>query len=330
MRIFKKLMVIGLLAGLVLPLATAQDKVTLEYKFKEGQTIYLLAVVQGQVSIQLPESVQQGAMPTAFPLSVATIISMKTLKTYSDGAADIELGFLEGKMYLPGQEIPLSTLAQQQGIPQTIRIRMGKKGNIIKLLTPLPTQQISTTSPFGLDPNMLIQNLSQFAILPEQEVGVGDKWEVKLDTDLSPFGKLKLLQKLTLTSFEKVGNRDCAKIAIEVPPSNLQFNIPLAMPGAVPTEGQEVPTLPINGQLEMKGDMLFDPQNGYIVSQTGALKMLLNMTMPGPGAQGQAFQMLININMKFKVSSSEKKPTLPTSTQIQQILQPSQPQEGQA
>lgn len=323
MKTLKQMFIVGLVVGLLLPLAVAQEKVTLEYKFKEGQTQYVLMVIQGQVALQLPESVQQGAMPPAFPMIMALIMSTKTLKTYSDGAADIEFKFLDGKMYMMGQEIPF--LQQQQQVPQAIRIRMGKKGNVIKLLTPLSTAQPNIFT--GMDPNMMIQNLSRYALLPEQEVGIGDKWEVKMDTDLPPLGKLNILHKMNLTSFEKVGDKNCAKIAMEVPPSTFQLSIPMGMPGAAP-EGQEVPTLPMNGQIEMKGDILFDYQNGSVVSQTGTLKMVLVMTMPAPGAPQAASSLTTNINMRFRVNFLEKRPELPTPAQIEQIFQP--PQEGQA
>ncbi len=321
MRFWKRLFWIGLLVIFSLPFVIAQEKVTLEYKFKEGQTLYMLVAIQGQVSIQLPESVQQEAMSPAFPISMALIVSQKTLKVYSDGAADMEYKFVDGKIYMMGQEISL--LEQQQQLPQTIRLRIGKKGNIIKLLTPISTQQAPGIVGIGFDPNMFINNLSQVPVLPEQEVGIGDKWELKMDIDLAPLGKFNILSKMSLTGFEKVGDRNCAKIAIDVPPFPFQLNIPMAMPGAVPQE-QEVPTLPMNGQMEMKGDMLFDYQNGYMVSQTGRLKMIMNMVMPAPGAQEMASQLTTNIDMKFKISPLEKKPQLPTPTQIQQIFQPPQ------
>lgn len=322
MKGYKKLLLVALCVFLLLPLAVAQEKVTLEYKFKEGQTQYMLAVIQGQVALQLPESVQQGAMPTAFPMSMALIVSMKTLKAYSDGAADIEFRFLDGTMSIMGQEFPF----QQQQLPQAIRIRMGKKGNIIKLLTPLNTSTPQSNIFASLDPNMLIQSFSRFAILPEQEVGVGDKWEVKLNTELPSLGKINILQKMSLVSFEKIGDKNCAKISLEVPPSTFLLNIPVPLPGNAP-QGQEATTMPVNGQMEMKGEMLFDYQNGNMVSQTGTLKMNLAMEMPA-GAQAMPYQLTTNINMKFKVSFSEQKPKLPTPAQIQQLFQA--PQEGQA
>lgn len=321
MENWKKLFVSWLIVALLLPFAIAQEKVALEYKFKEGQTLYMLVVTQGQVSIQLPESVQQGAMPPAFPLSMALISSMKTIKTYSDGAADLEVRFLEGKMYMMGEEI--SFPQQQKETPQAIRLRMGKKGNIIRLLTPISTQS-SPMGPIPIDPNMLIQSLSRFSLLPEQEVGVGEQWELKMDMDLPPLGKLNILYKMNLTSFEKVGDKNYAKIAMEVPPSTLQLNIPLTMLGNTPAvEGQEVSTIPMSGQVEMKGDMLFDYQNGYTVSQNGTLKMLLNLTMPAAGGQGTAPQITVDINMKFRLNWGEKRPQLPTATQIQQQIQSS-------
>lgn len=327
MKIWKQIFLVVMISALILPWATAQEKVTLEYKYREGQTQYMLAVVQGQVALQLPESVEQGAMPPAFPMTMVLVMSMKTLKTYSDGAADIEIKVVDGKMSVMGVEQSFMQSPQGQQFPQTVRIRVGKRGNLIKLLTPLTNVQTNILA--GFDTNMMIQNLSRFALLPEQEVGVGDKWEIKMDTDLLPFGKLNILQKMTLTSFEKVGDKNCAKISMEVPPSTFQLNIPLpmGMPGATP-EGQEVPTMPMNGQIEMKGDMLFDYQNGNMVSQNGTLKMILNMAMPTPGAAQGPYQINANINMKFKINFSEKKPELPTPAQIQQMFQA--PQEGQA
>lgn len=321
MKVYKKLLLVALCVFLLLPLAIAQEKVTLEYKFKEGQTQYMLVVIQGQEALQLPESVQQGAMPTAFPMSMALIVSMKTLKAYSDGAADIEIRFLDGTWSMMGQEIPFPQ------IPQAIRIRMGKKGNILKLLTPLNTSTSQFNILASLDPNMLIQSFSSFAILPEQEVGVGDKWEVKINTELPSLGKINILQKMSLVSFEKIGDKNCAKISLEVPPSTFLLNIPVPVPGNAP-QGQEATTMPVNGQMEMKGEMLFDYQNGNMVSQTGTLKMKLALEMPAAGAQGMPYQLTRNINMKFKVSFSEEKPKLPTPAQIQQLFQA--PQEGQA
>ncbi|MBC7327131.1 hypothetical protein H5T87_03330 [bacterium] len=316
MRKINMLIIIALVSSFLLPFAVAQEKFNLEYKFQEGQTRYMLFITQGQVNIELPQSVQEGAMPMSFPLIMAMSLSMKTLKVYSDGAADVEIRLVDGKMYMMGQEI---SMLQQQGATQPIRIRMGKKGNLIKLLTPI---NIPQGNPFmgTINPDMLVQNFSRLTVLPQEEVGVGDKWEQKIDTEIPNLGKLNLLQKMTFTSVEKIGDVNCAKISIEIPPSTFQFNIPMGPP----TQGQEPPTLPLNGKLEMKGDMVFDPQNGYMVSQSGTLKMLINVTMPAGGQVGAPSSLSTNIDMKFKVTTMDKKPTLPTPTQIQQQFQPQQ------
>jgi hypothetical protein len=314
MRRFACVFLLLALILVLIPLSNAQEKVNLEYKFKEGQTTYILAIAQGQLNLQLPQSVQQQGVPPAFPVNMALIISMKTLKTYSDGAADIEIRFVDGKMEMMGQVMPFP----QQMTAQSIKLRMGKKGNLIKLLTPLPTGQQSLFT--GLDPNMLIQNVSGFTVLPDEAIGVGDKWEKKMELNL-PFGKMNMLYKMSLTEFVEAENQKLARIKIDIPPTPFTFAIPIGMPGTqAGGEAQQTPTLQISGKMEIKSDMLFDYEKGQVSSQVGTLKMTMNMNPP-EGAQPPT-GLSMDMNMKFKTTFSEKKPTLPQNLSQIQIVVP--------
>jgi len=317
MKKFVCLLIMVFLIVAVIPLGIAQEKVNLEYKFQEGQTIYTLAIIQGQINLQLPQSVQEQGVPPAFPVNMALIISMKTLKTYSDGAADIEFRFVDGRMEMMGQVMPFP----QQMTSQPIKLRMGKKGNLIKLLTPLPTGQQNLFA--GFDPNTMIQSMSSFTVFPEEAVGAGDKWEKKIELNL-PFGKMNMLYKMNLVSFVEAENKKLARIGTNIPPTPFTFAMPIsmAMPGAQPGgEAQQASTLQISGQMELKGDMLFDYEKGQVSSQVGTLKMTMNMNAP-QGAQGPAGGLSMDMNMKFKTTFSEKKPTLPQNLSQIQIVVP--------
>jgi hypothetical protein len=317
MRRFACLLLLLALTLVLIPLSNAQEKVNLEYKFTEGQTIYVLAIIQGQLNLQLPQSVQQQGVPPAFPVNMALIASMKTLKTYSDGAADIEVRLVDGRMETMGQVMPFL----QQMTAQAIKLRMGKKGNLIKLLTPLPTAQQNLLP--GFDPSMMIQSLLGFSLFPEEAVGVGDKWEKKMELNL-PFGKMNMLFKMSLTDFVEAENQKLARIKIDIPSTPFTFAIPfnMGMPGAQPGGGaQQTPTLQMSGKMEVKTYMLFDYAKGQVSSQVGTLKITTNVNAP-QGAQGPAGGLSMDINMKFKITFSEKKPTLPQNLSQIQIVVP--------
>ena len=325
MRKFLGLILLVLLTLVIIPLSKAQEKVNLEYKFQEGQTIYTLAIIQGQVNLQLPQSVQEQGVPPALPMNMALIMSMKTLKSYSDGAADIELSFVDGRMEMMGQVMPFP-----QQMTQAFRLRIGKKGNIIKFLTPLPAGQQNIFA--GFDPNMMIQSMSAFTVFPEEAVGVGDKWEKKMELNL-PFGKLIMLHKMNLVGFVEVENRKLARIRIEIPATPFTFAMPMwmGMPGAQPGgEAEQVPTLQMNGKMEIKSDMLFDYEKGQINSQVGAVKMTMSMGIPeGEAGPPGGFSMDMDMNMKFKVTFSEKKPTIPQNLSQIQITLPEEQKPGE-
>lgn len=268
------------------------------------------------MNLQLPQSVQAQGTPPAFPINMALIMSMKTLKTYSDGAADIETRFVDGKMEIMGQVMPFP----QQANSQAFRLRIGKKGNIIRFLTALPTGQQNLFA--GFDPNMMIQSMSGFAVFPEEAVGVGDKWEQKMELNL-PFGKMNMIYKMNLVGFVEAENQKLARIKIDIPPTPFTFAMPIGMPGAqAGGEAGQVPTLQMSGKMETKSDMLFNYEKGQMSSQVGTLKMTMNMTPP-EGELGPAggFSMDMEMNMKFKVTFSEKKPALPQNlSQIQIVI----------
>ncbi|MGB9876578.1 MAG: hypothetical protein ACPLPS_02330 [bacterium] len=307
------------------PLSLAQEKVNLEYKFQEGQTIFVLVLTQGQVNFQMPQSVQEQGVPPAFPINMALLMSMKTLKTYSDGAADIEFKFLDGKIEVMGQQTPMPP----QMASQSFRLRMGKKGNVIKLLTPLPTGQLS---PFaGFDPNTMIQSMSILTVFPEEAVGVGDKWEKKLDLNL-PFGKMTMLYKMNLTNFLEVENRKLAKIAFEMPPTPFAFAIPLSMgmPGPqLEVAQQQATAFNLTGEMQLKGEMLFDYNKGQIDSQVGSLKLTMEMGAPATSSAPPG-GLNISAIMKFKATFTEKKPNMPQNLSQIKITFPEEQNQQQS
>jgi hypothetical protein len=218
-------------------------------------------------------------------------------------------------MEMMGQVMPFP----QQITPQPIKLRMGKKGNLIKLLTPLPTGQQNLFA--GFDPNTMIQSMSGFTVFPEEAVGAGDKWEKKMELNL-PFGKMKIVSKMNFVGFVEAENKKLARIEIIIPQTPFTFAMPVAMPGAQPGgEAQESATIPISGQMEIKSDMLFDYENGQVSSLLGALKMTMTMSFPAR-AGGPPGELSMDMNMKFKTTFSEKKPTLPQNLSQIQIVVP--------
>lgn len=295
------MVVLVLVVGAIM--SFAQEKVDFVYKYKQGETLYMLCSFKGQMELQMPGMGAQG-LPPSFPLDYLLLVSAKTLKTYEDGSADIEYRVEDGQITMMGQTSPLPAQASQQAV----RLRIGPKGNVLKIIT-MP----STTQGFvGVDPQSILQGMTQMAVYPEQAVAVGDKWERKGEFNLPPLGKLSLVVQGQFAGMESVDKKTYPKLVFTIPPTPINLQIPIgAFAGGV-GEQAESSVLILQGEMEAKTAQLFDTQIGKPFQDNGALKMKMNITIPPQLAQqGGPSQISMNMNLQYIIKYSlNKKPPL--------------------
>ncbi len=289
--------VVVLVVGVIM--SFAQEKVNFVYKYKQGETLYMLCSFKGQMELQIPGMEAQG-IPPSFPLDFLLLVSAKTLKTYEDGSADIEYRVEDGQITMMGQTAPLPPEASQQAV----RLRIGPKGNVLKIIT-MP----STTQGFvGVDPQSILQGMTQVTVYPEQAVAVGDKWEQKGEFNLPPLGKLSLVVQGTFAGMETVDKKTYPKLVFTIPPTPINFQIPMgAFAGGVGGQAEST-VLTLQGEMEAKTTQFFDTQIGKPFQDNGTLKMKMDITVPPQLAQqGGPSQISMSMNLQYIIKYSLNK-----------------------
>jgi hypothetical protein len=140
--------------------------------------------------------------------------------------------------------------------------------------------------------------LQSLCFLPKDKVGKGDSWTVTYEMSLGLLGSAKVEYKLTFEGLEKVGERQCAKIKLELTKFSLE--------GGIMSQGEFA-----IAQKEGSGVIYFDVSDGTLVKSESKMTLVTEMRNPTdlktPPAERIAQEMTYSMELKEPVKEEPKK-----------------------
>lgn len=188
-------------------MASAAEKVVLQYAPKAGTTTKYEMTIAGKTFVTAYQKVQRTDLDTVMT------IQQKVAGIDKEGNVDIETTVLDGKITVNNTPTTVPNMGQ------IINVKMAKDGRIL------------SQSGAGVDQQGVNQMQIQF---PTKAVSIGDKWTNKIEAN--PQMPIPMETTYTIVGFEKVAGRDCAKIKSEVKsvqPSSGSINLQVKADGFI-------------------------------------------------------------------------------------------------
>ena len=287
---------------LCLSVYSEEESVALEYRFTPGQPLHY----RHEVLIQGTQGRLEGAPEEALPDSKtfsAKAVSRVTLEPKTvepDGSTWVDVRYdafdfsqsVDGKE-ISGAEGEAAQNAFQGLIGKTVSLKLQKNGRLLEAKDP------SSESSHPEMVNQFRQMYGQMeGVFPGHPVSVGESWAKKLEIPVVGITqKVTVDFQNTLESFERIGNRRCAKIK-----SVLTFSLPeeKILPDA---SGES--SLSLSLKIEGKGSMeqYFDVLEGVVVKGEGSTVTTSIQSMAIPQTDttaAQSLQSRSTIEMAFK------------------------------
>lgn len=270
----------------------AEEPVTLSYRYTPGKVLHYRYEV-------LMNGSQEGQ---TFSAKMSSKVTMETKKVEEDGSAwvDVRYDAFDMSQAVDGKEIPVGGKEGAEGeapfkelIGKTASMHFQKDGKLLEIATP----------PEGGAAPPLEKIFGQMeGIFPDHPVRVGEGWTKKVELPVEGIAlKMSADFQNTLSAFEQVGKRNCAKIK-----SVLKFSLP---EGVITPQGGES-ALNISMKMEGGGELwqYFDVAEGMVVKTEGATQTTSTQTVTVPAAEGVEAQTLTNvstIDMRFTTELEE-------------------------
>jgi hypothetical protein len=282
------LLVVGSLA------VGADDGVLLRNKFTPGETVTYIMDIDADTSMTIRNRAQDQEQSMDMTMQMAMDVTMDTLSVDDEGVGEVRVKY--GKMDMDMQigaqamqmEIDLANGIVTMGentrelpgdmvklLGEGIVMKMTPQGKVVEIKGGEAFEKLmSEMGAQGFNMNlkqMMEQNQVQF---PDGPVKVGDTWTQTTKLP-APMAK-EVSTKYTLTGFEHVDNRQCAKLATE-----------LTMQGELGGEGMPMPN-PTGMQVTMNdmnidatGTVWFDYEAGTMAKMELEMSMSMNMHTKG-------------------------------------------------
>ena len=306
MKLMRSCLMVLCLMSLVfsLPISLyAEEPVALEYHYAPGRVLhYHYHVTMNGSQKNSGEEAKEATSPKGsdtFSAKMNSKITMETKKVQEDGSAwvDVRYDAFEVSQSVNGKETPVGGEGNESPLKElvgkTVSMHFQKDG---KLLEAAP-------NPGGTKAPSLDQLFGQMeGIFPDHPVRVGESWTKKMELPIEGAAqKVKADFQNTLESFEKVGDRNCAKIK-----SVLTFSLP---EGKLNPPAGENP-LGISVKMEGKGELwqYFDVSEGIVVKTEGTTQTTStqSLTVPAtPKEKAQTLQSVSTMEMNFKTELEE-------------------------
>jgi len=254
----------------------AQEKFSLGYKMEKGK-VYKFAQENIIETIQEMEG-QEMKMNT----DGHTMIKYEVEDVSREGTITLVYSYDEVKLHLKGIGKD-TTMEMKKMLDKKTRAEITKNGKVI--------QESSVDTTKGLK-SMMSLNLfasSNLPRLPEQAIGIGDKWSgVTNDTSQSDDGLVVYKRNIeyTLAGTDKKSNHDCLKI---------DFKGNLEMTEKMKQMGMDVAR---EGSGETSGSLWFDPASGLLIEEQTVTAIEMTMAITG--------QSQITIPMSQKTTTTQK------------------------
>lgn len=283
-----------LLAVLAVP---ARGQVTIEWKFKEGDKLYLQNVTM------MKQTVEVLGQRTPMSMTNTTVSSFTVIKKNADGVV-LRQEIEDQKIQAEGP-----TAAQQERMAQLMKgtkltFTLDNKGRITKtegyedLVKRLSEGNDETAKVLRImfSEDTLRQGVQEaFAFPPGKPVNKGDSWQNKMSISMGPLGQFGADQTYTYEGQAKGG----ASISMK---GEFRF---------LPAKDDGGGVLPFRvtkaniATKRAKGSVLFDTDAGRMVSQDFDVHLTGPMTI---SVMGQEAELNMDMEMNVKLAWTDKKP----------------------
>ena len=295
MHSFSKLFFIYIVATLFLSvsLRAEEEAITLAYRYTPGQVLHYrheLTFEIRQEDVKGPSKEFATTTPQILTTDMLSRVTQEVKSIESDGSVwvDVRYDVFDVSQKLNGVEVPTGgghpKSPYQDLIGKTISMRIQPDGKLLEVAE----ASDSVSNPF------LQQTVSQFqqaygqteGVFPDHPIRVGESWTKTLELTLPGLRQKGTVEfQNTFESFEKVGDRNCAKIK-----SDLRFSLPK---GAFTPEG--VPegmgkALGLLVTVDGKGTIYqyFDPSEGVMVKGEGKTTLTSTQSITIPATETEA------------------------------------------
>jgi hypothetical protein len=256
--------------------AMAKGKYQLSYKMEKGKTY---RYVQDNT---LESTREMGGQEMKFNADGHNITRFLVEDVSSSGLLILLYSYEEYKMHTRGMGKD-TTMDMKGMVDKKVRVELSKLGKVEKETT------IDSGKVEGRSFAMKFMGGSHFPLLPENQVGTGDKW-LKNSTDTSEMEEGQTITRTkvgyTLAGKEAKANHNCLRIDFK---------------GTLETSGKMKQTdldLVLKGSGEISGTIWFDPSAGLMIEEQTTTSMEMTMAL-----SGQA-QMTIPVSQKITSKQS--------------------------
>ena len=286
------------LCAVVLMSDAEEPPVTLEYHYKAGQMLHYHYDVSMKGTQGTPEGTEAKTPPSpeapqSFSAKMTSRVTMETKKVEEDGSAwvDVRYDAFDVSQALDGKELPKGEEGSsplKEMIGKTLSMHFQKDGKMLEMAQSEAMPKAPFQEVFG----------QMEGIFPDHPVRPGESWTKELQLPIEGASqRVAVTFQNTLDSFEKIGDRNCAKIK-----SVLTFSLP---EGTVAPEGVEKKSLGISVKMEGQGKMeqYFDVTEGVVVKTEGTTTTTSTQSITVPATEtekSQALRHVSKMEMTFK------------------------------
>lgn len=272
------------------------NKVKLEYKPSAGTELNYVSEIKIKNEMVNFPIVQEGAVNPNQETGMKTEHVQKIEKVNEDGTIEEVIVFKSMETSVDTREYPDESAL----LKKEIRVKKNKFGRIIEMKSDSDEEQdIPAISPTGLP------EFSSSIVFPDRFITTGDSWtqEEKTEIPIMPDmpTTMKISANFTLLGFEKVNDRECARI-------KTILNISTEQPENSGEVSEEEPVMLVTADFSGSGEAiaLIRCDDGILVSSKGDVKMTIKMTYPNIEGMEEAvlgpmeMKMIMGINTTLK------------------------------
>ncbi len=254
----------------------AQEKFNLGYKFEKGKTYRF-------TQDNIIESIQEiSGQEMKFNTNMHFVLKYEVEDVSSEGMMTLVYNYDEYKLQNKGMGRD-TTMDMKNMLTKKTRAEITKYGKIIRETSTDTAKTSKRLMSLNLTGN------TNLAMLPEQAVGIGDKWPmISSDTNTSEESQMiyKRNMECSLVGKDNNGNHDCLKI---------NYKGTLEITGKMKQMGMD---MVMEGSGEVSGTLWFDPTSGITVENQSNTSLEMTVTLTG--------QAQMTIPMSQKMSSTQK------------------------
>jgi hypothetical protein len=269
------MMITAIVFALINFQAQAQEKFSLSYKMEKGKSYRF------RQDNKIETTQEMGGQEMKMSTDESSTIKYDILEVSPDGLMSLIYTYSDAKLRMKGMGRD-TTMDLKNIMGKKTSAEMAKTGNVIK------ESPIDTTKDAKASPSLNMFANASMPRLPEQAVGVGEKWPgITSDTTHSADGQViykKNIQYI-LTLKEKKGSHDCVKI---------DFKGTLEMSGTMKQMGMDIA---MEGTGETSGSFWFDDVSGMLIEDTNSTTIEMTLAITG--------QQQMTIPMSQIISSSK-------------------------